>query len=250
MAEAGWRVMVQQSATVRLLKRLLPVLVVAALLIALFASGLHRQISFGTLQAHHAELSAFVEVNLVLAVVVYVLAYAFLTGISFPAASLVTLLGGFLFGWFLGTVLTVVGATAGATAVFLVARTSIGEALWERVKPFAGRMEEGFRDGEFNYLLFLRLLPVFPFWVVNLLPAFLGVKTGMYMLTTFVGIIPGTAVYNVIGDGLGEVFETGAEFSLENAVSTEIVVGLAGLAVISLVPVVVRKIRARRQDSG
>ena len=141
------------------------------------------------------------------------------------------------------------GATPCSAAVFLVARTSIGEALWERVKPFAGRMEEGFRDGEFNYLLFLRLLPVFPFWVVNLLPAFLGVKTGMYMLTTFVGIIPGTAVYNVIGDGLGEVFESGAEFSLENAVSTEIVVGLAGLAVIALVPVVVRKMRARRQDS-
>ncbi len=242
--------MVQQSTTVRRLRRLIPVLVVVALLIVLFASGLHREISFETLKAHHAELSAFVEGNLVLAVVVYVLAYAFLTGISFPAASLVTLLGGFLFGWVLGTVLTVVAATAGATAVFLVARTSIGEALWERVKPFAGRMEEGFRDGEFNYLLFLRLLPVFPFWVVNLLPAFLGVKTRMYVMTTFIGIIPGTTVYNVIGDGLSEVFETGAEFSLENAVSTEIVVGLAGLAVIALLPVVVRKIRARRQDSG
>lgn len=250
MAEAGWRAMVQQSTNLRRFRRLIPVVVVVALLIALFASGLHREFSYETLQAHHAELSAFVEGNLVLAVVVYVLAYAFLTGISFPAASLVTLLGGFLFGWLLGTVLTVVAATTGATAVFLVARTSIGEALWERVKPFAGRMEEGFREGEFNYLLFLRLLPVFPFWVVNLLPAFLGVKTRMYVMTTFIGIIPGTAVYNVIGDGLSEVFETGAEFSLENAVSTEIVVGLAGLAVIALLPVVVRKIRARRQGSG
>ncbi len=242
--------MVQQSTTVRRLRRLIPVLVVVALLVALFVSGLHRQISFESLQAHHSELGALVEGNLALAVVVYVLAYAFLTGISFPAASLVTLLGGFLFGWLLGTILTVVAATAGATAVFLVARTSFGEALWERVKPFAGRMEEGFRDGEFNYLLFLRLLPVFPFWVVNLLPAFLGVKTGMYMLTTFIGIIPGTTVYNVIGDGLGEVFESGGEFSLENAVSTEIVLGLAGLAVIALVPVAARKLKARRQDSG
>ncbi len=242
--------MAQQPTTVQRFRRLLPVLVVAALLVVLFASGLHRQISFENLSAHHAELSALVEGNLLLAVVVYLAAYAFLTGISLPAASLVTLLGGFLFGWILGTILTVVGATAGATVVFLVARTSVGEVLWERVKPFAGRMEEGFRDGEFNYLLFLRLLPVFPFWVVNLLPAFLGVKTGMYMLTTFIGIIPGTAVYSVIGDGLGEVFETGAEFSLENAVSAEIVVGLAGLAVIALAPLVVRKIRARRRNSG
>lgn len=242
--------MTQQSARRRRLGRVLPVLVVVALLAAFFATGLHRHVSFETLHAHHAGLQAFVDGNWVAAVVIYILAYAFLTGISVPAASLVTLLGGFLFGWFFGTVFTVVGATAGATVVFLAARTSIGDALWERVKPFAGRMEEGFRESEFYYLLFLRLLPVFPFFVVNLLPAFLGVKTRMYVVTTFIGIIPGTTVYSVIGDGLSEVFAEGAEFSLKNAVSTEIVVGLAGLAVMALMPIAVRKLQARRRRNA
>ncbi len=227
------------------LKRILPVLAVAALLAAFYAAGFHRHVTFATLQAHHGELAAFVDDNLAAAVLIYVAGYAFLTGISLPAASLITLVGGFLFGWLFGTVLTVTGATAGATAVFLAARTSLGEVLWERVRPFAGRMEEGFRRSEFSYLLFLRLLPVFPFFVVNLLPAFLGVKTRMYVITTFIGIIPGSAVYSVIGAGLGEILAGGGEFSLENAVSTEIVVGLAGLAVISLLPVAVRGIKAR-----
>ncbi len=227
-------------------RRLAPLAVVAGLLIAFFATGSHEHVSYEALRRNHADLRDFVAANFPAAVAVYILAYAFLTGISFPAASLFTLLGGFLFGWFLGAAFTVVAATAGATAVFLVAKTSFGEALWERVKPYAGRMEQGFREDEFSYLLFLRLLPAFPFWVVNLVPAFLGVRTRMYVVTTFIGIVPGTAVYAVIGDGLGEVLAEDGEFSIADAVSTEIVVGLAGLAAISLAPVVVKKIRARR----
>ncbi len=238
-----------------IVKRVIPAGIVVILLVAFFATGLHHHINFATLQANHADLAQFVQDNYVVSIVAYVCGYAILTGISFPAASLVTLLGGFLFGWFAGTIFTVIGATAGATMIFLIARTSLGEAMWEKVKPYAGRMEQGFRENQFSYLMFLRLLPVFPFWVVNLVPAFLGVKVRMYVLTTAIGILPGSAVYNIIGDGLSEVFAQGQEFSLENAVSTEIVVGLTGLAIISLVPIVVKRIRGRgsgqsQQSSG
>lgn len=225
------------------LRRLLPVGILIALLVAFFALGLDRYVSFDSLKANRDALQEFVARNLVLAALIYMLGYAVMTAASLPVATLVTLMGGFLFGAVGGTALTVVGATLGATAVFLAARTAFGDALRVKARPYIGRMEEGFRRNQASYMLFLRLMPVFPFFVVNIVPAFLGVRTRTYIVTTFLGIIPGTAVYNVVGAGLGAIFDRGDDFTVSSVVTPEIVIGLAGLAILSLAPVLFRRLK-------
>lgn len=232
------------------LRRFLPVAVLVALLAAFFAFGLDRYATFDMLKANRAALQELVARNLMLAALAYLCGYALLTAASVPVAVVVTVAGGFLFGAVLGTGLAVVGATIGATAVFLVARSAFGDALRIRARPYLGRMEAGFRRNQVSYMLFLRLMPVFPFFVVNIAPAFLGVRTGTYIVTTALGIIPATAVFGIIGAGLGGVFDRGEAFSVAGAVSPEIVIGLAGLAVLSLAPVVVRRFRDGPPDAS
>lgn len=232
------------------LRRLLPVAVLAAVLVAFFTFGLDRYVTFEALKANRAALQDFVARNLLLAALIYMLGYAVMTAASLPVATLVTLMGGFLFGVVGGTVLTVFGATLGATMVFMAARTAFGDALRVRARPYIGRMEEGFRRNEVSYMLFLRLMPVFPFFVVNIAPAFLGVKTRTFVVTTFIGIIPGTAVYNIVGAGLGSIFDRGEDFSVASVVTPEIVIGLVGLAILSLAPVVFRHVKHRRPSAS
>jgi uncharacterized membrane protein YdjX (TVP38/TMEM64 family) len=236
----------KQAGKTHWVKRLVPLAVLLALLVAFFATDLKNYASYEWLQANYMDLLFFVDQNRVAAVAIFILGYAVIVAASLPVATLITLMGGFLFGWFFGTLFTVIGATVGATILFLVARTSFGEALRRKVQPYIGKMEKGFRQDEFHYLMFLRLMPVFPFFVVNLVPAFLGVSTRMFVITTFIGIIPGTAVFNFIGSGMGEILASGEPFEPSEAASPEILIGLAGLAIISLAPIVWKKIKARR----
>ena len=229
-------------------KRLLPLAFLVVVLIAFFASGLNEYATFDTLKDNREALLAFVRDYFVIAILIYVVGYAFLTAASVPVASLVTIAGGFLFGSYLGTFMTVLAATIGATVLFLLARTAFGEPLRERVGPYIRRMEEGFQEDQASYMLFLRLVPVFPFWVVNLAPAFLGVSTRVFMVTTFVGIIPGTAVFTIVGAGLGSVFDRGESFSVDSVLTPEILAALAGLGILALVPIVVKKLRKRRAE--
>ncbi|TFG86785.1 MAG: TVP38/TMEM64 family protein, partial [Hyphomicrobiales bacterium] len=200
-------------------KRLVPLAILAAVLIAFFALDLDDYATFDTLKDTREALLGFVRDNFVLAILIYVVGYALLTAASVPVASLVTVAGGFLFGIWLGTFLTVLAATVGATVLFLFARSALGEPLRQRAGPYIRKMEEGFQENQVNYLLFLRLVPVFPFFAVNLVPAFLGVGTMVFAVTTFIGIIPGTAVYTIVGAGLGSVFDRGEEFSLDSVLT-------------------------------
>jgi uncharacterized membrane protein YdjX (TVP38/TMEM64 family) len=138
----------------------------------------------------------------------------------------------------------VIAATCGATVVFLIARTALGDSLRQKAGPAMRRMEAGFRENALNYLLFLRLIPVFPFWLVNLVPAFLGVPLATYVLATLVGIIPGSLVYASVGNGLGTVFEAGGRPDLGIIFEPEIILPILGLAVLAILPVAYKKIRA------
>ena len=231
-------------------KRVVPLALLIAILIAFFAFGLDKYATFDTLKDNREALLAFVRDNFVLAMVIYVAGYAVLTAASVPVASLVTVAGGFLFGIWLGTFMTVLAATLGATVLFLLARSALGEPLRRRAGPYIRRMEEGFRENQVNYLLFLRLVPAFPFFAVNLVPAFLGVGATVFAVTTFFGIIPGTAVYTIVGAGLGSVFDRGEEFSLNSVLTPEIIAALVGLGVLSLVPIAVKRLRRRSMRSG
>ena len=161
---------------------------------------------------------------------------------------MLSIAGGFLFGGLLGALYVVIGATIGATALFLIARSALGDSLRTRAGPWLAKMEAGFQENALSYLLVLRLVPLFPFFVVNLVPAFLGVQLWTYVLGTFFGIIPGALVFTYSGAGLGSVFDSDQPFSIGAVLTTEVVIALLGLALLSLVPVLY-KILLKRTSS-
>lgn len=228
-------------------RRLVPVAVLLAGLAAFFAFGLDRYLTFDTLRDHRAWLLATVNESALIAATAYILAYIAVVAFSLPGGAVMTIAGGFLFGRWLGTSYVLFAATAGAMILFLAAKSALGDPLRARAGPFMRRMEAGFRENAFSYLLVLRLIPAFPFFVVNLVPAFLGVPIGTYVLATFVGIIPGTFVYASVGSGLGAIFDSGKEFSVNSVLNAEIVTALVGLAILALLPVVYKKWRATRR---
>lgn len=239
-----------QPSTGRRLLRLAPLLLLAAGFVAFFAFGLDDYVGFESLRRHHEALAAWVAGNRALAMLAYVLIYAAIAAFSLPIASLVTLVGGFLFGVWLGGGLTVLGATAGSLVVFVAARTGLRESFAARAGGALRRMEEGFRANAFSYLLFLRLVPIFPFWLVNIVPALLGMRLGSYALGTLLGIAPGSFVYASVGSGLGALLETGRTPDLALVFEPEYLLPILGLAVLSLAPVVYRRWRGRRPPPG
>ena len=241
--------MTVDSPRAKLWKRLAPVAVLAALAVAVFAFGLDDYLTFEALREHRAALRGWVAEYGAVAALVYVLIYAAAVAMSLPGAVFMTLAGGFLFGAALGTVYTVAAATLGATAIFLIARTALGDSLRARAGPWMARLEAGFRGNALSYLLVLRLIPVFPFWLVNLVPAALGVPLGVFVAATAVGIVPGTFVFCLAGAGLGGVFDSGEAFSASTVLTPEIVAALLGLAALSLAPTLYKRAKARRGDS-
>ena len=228
------------------LRRLLPLLLLAVAVIAAFSSGVSDYFSIEALRAHRSTLNAFVAEQGSLAAVAFVAAYAATTLLFLPVGAVLTVVGGFLFGVVLGTAYVVVGATLGATTLFVIARSTLGSLFRAKAGPFLARMEAGFRESALSYLLVLRLIPLFPFFIVNLVPAFLGVSLRTYVIGTFFGIIPGTLVFVLAGAGLGSVFDGGGAFTVKSVLTPEILAGLTGLALLSLLPVVYKHLKARR----
>lgn len=221
-------------------KRLWLALAAVALLLALRFTGLGEFLSLDTLARHREALSGFVAANALLAGAAFVAVYAVAVALSVPGAVILTLTGGFLFGALLGTGLTVVGATIGATGVFLFARVLFGENALDRFGAPAQRLAEAIRRNAGSYLLVLRLVPLFPFFLVNLVPAFVGVRLPVYVITTFLGIIPGTAVFSLTGAGLGNILDAGGTLDLRSVLSPEILAGLLGLAALSLAAILLK----------
>ncbi len=227
-------------------KWLWPLVLLGAAVGVFFALGLDRYLAFEALRENRELLVAFVAQRGALAVFVYIAIYFTMMALPLPWASVLTLAGGFLFGAFLGTFYAVVGATIGATIIFVVAKTSLGDQLRARAGGALKKLEKGFRENAFRYLLVLRLIPFFPFFVINLAPAFLGVSTRTFVLATFFGIIPGTFVLSLAGSGLGSILESGDGFSVGAVLTPQMIGALVGLAVLALLPVVYTKIKAQK----
>jgi uncharacterized membrane protein YdjX (TVP38/TMEM64 family) len=227
-------------------QRMIPLLILAAGLVAFFAFGLDDYLTFETLRENRAWLLEKVAESAVLAALVYILLYIAVVAFSLPGGAVMTITGGFLFGQWLGTAYVIVAATIGATILFVAARTALGDVLRAKAGPFLQKMEAGFQENALSYLLVLRLIPIFPFFIVNLVPAFLGVSLRVFVIATFVGIIPGSFVYATVGAGLGSIFDSGETFSAGSILTPEIVTALVGLAILALLPVAYKKFRARR----
>lgn len=227
------------------LRRFLPLAVLAVGLIAVITLDLGQYLSIDTLRQHRAALTGYVAAHGIVASLVFMALYAVAVALSIPGAAVLTIAAGFLFGIVWGAVLVVTGATIGAVAIFLAARTAVGDLLRRKAGPTMKKLEAGFHANAFSYLLTLRLIPVVPFWLLNLVPAFLGVPLGTYTLATLIGIIPGTLVYVSVGNGLGATLEAGREPDLGIIFAPEILLPLLGLALLSLAPAVYKKLAGR-----
>jgi uncharacterized membrane protein YdjX (TVP38/TMEM64 family) len=226
-------------------KRLLPLLVLVAGLVVFFALDLHRYLSFEVLRDNREALLNWVRQNGLLAALVYMAIYAVAIAFSLPGGLVLSITGGFLFGTLWGSLYIVIGATVGATALFMIAKSALGDFLRAKAGPWLQKMEAGFRENALSYLLVLRLVPLFPFFVVNLVPAFLGVPLSTYVIGTFFGIMPGVFVFASVGAGLGSIFDKGETFSAAGILTPQIVIALMGLAVLALIPVIYKKMKAR-----
>ncbi len=227
--------------------RKLPILVILASAIG-GAVFLRDQVSFAALADNRTALLAFRDAHFVRASLGFIAAYFIIVGLSLPGATVATLTGGFLFGMFPGTAYNVVGASLGAIAVFLAARAGFGADMAAKVQSGNGpaaRLQSALRKNEWSALLVMRLVPALPFFLANLIPAFVGARLDRYAVTTVVGIIPGALVFTSIGAGLGEVFARGETPDLGVIFSPPILLPLLGLAALALLPVVIKSLRGK-----
>jgi uncharacterized membrane protein YdjX (TVP38/TMEM64 family) len=237
----------EEAAPPRLSIGRIAVLVLFLAAVALvFASGATRYLSLSALSENRLKLLSFVQTHGVTAPAAFMAIYVAAVALSLPGAVWLSIAGGFLFGPVFGTTFNVVAATIGATIVFLLARYVIGDVLRARAGPALQKMETGFRENALSYLLVLRLLPLFPFFLVNLVPAFLGVPLATFVVGTFFGIIPGALVYTLVGAGLGDALAAGADINPAAAIKQPTVIAaLAGLVLLSLIPVIYKKVKGR-----
>ncbi len=204
-------------------------------------------LSFQTLSDNREALLAWRDSNYLLAALAYIGLYIAVVSFSIPGAVFLSLGGGFVFGPVIGTLLTVTGATIGATAIFLAAKTGLGDALQAKLESNSegrlARMQAGLRENEISYLFLMRLVPAVPFWFANLAPAFLGVSLRHYIFTTFFGIMPGTAVYIWVGSGLGEVFAQGGTPDLGIIFEWPVLGPILALSALSALPILLKQFR-------
>ena len=234
----------------------------ACLMIGAYAFGLQEHLTLQNIAANREDLRSFIANNWALALLIYAAVYMVAVALSFPAAGLLTVIGGLLFGWLAGAIATVFAATTGATIIFLVAKTSLEKVLARKSGPLMTRIRAGFAQDAFNYLLFIRFVPLFPFWLVNIAAALAHLRLKTFVSATFLGIIPITIVFSFVGASLDSVIDAqrlayeeclaqnGAaachfDLSVSHLVTPQILIALGALGVVALAPVIIKKLMAK-----
>jgi uncharacterized membrane protein YdjX (TVP38/TMEM64 family) len=243
-------------------KRWLPVAVIISLMAVAYGLGVHEHISLQSIAANREELRHFIADNWLLALLIYMLVYACTIALSIPGATLLTIVGGLLFGWLTGAIAAIMAATAGATLIFLAARTSFEEALTRKAGGLVNRIQVGFTKDAFSYLLFLRLTPVFPFWLVNIAAALAQVRLKTFVSATILGIIPAGFALSFVGSGLDSLIDSqklaydaclaqspgtpcSFDLSASRIITPQILAALAALGVAALIPVLAKRLRTK-----
>jgi uncharacterized membrane protein YdjX (TVP38/TMEM64 family) len=247
------------------LGKLLPLVAILGAGILVFTMGWHRELSLEALAKHRAALDAFIKGNFTLALATYVGIYILAAALSLPGGLFLTVTGGILFGWLIGGLAASLGATVGATILFLVARSALGDFVRRKAGARVQKLAAGFQADALNYLLFLRLVPLFPFWLVNIAAALLGVGFATFVLATSFGILPATFAFAFVGSGLDSVLtaqehayqaclaaarpDCRLDFNLKAAVTPQLLLALTFLGVLAILPVLVKHWRSRRTAS-
>lgn len=217
--------------------KILPLAILLLGLGAFYYFHLEHFINFQALKLHRELLLNYIAHSFFIATIMFILIYIILVAISAPGAFILTIIGGFLFGPVLGTIFAVISATIGAVIIFVAARTALHDFLYKISAKWFQTFAQGFKSNAFSYLLFLRLVPLFPFWLINIVPAFFEVSARVFVVTTFFGIIPGTFVYVMLGNGLGEILDQGKVPNLNIIFEPAIFIPIVGLAILALLPI-------------
>lgn len=230
------------------IKRHLPLIAIAAVALLGFFT-LRDHLTFQALSDNREALLAFRDSHYAATLAVFMLAYVIIVAFSLPGATIATLTGGFLFATFPGALYNVTAATLGATGIFLAARWGLGAQLGDRLDHSQGlvkKIKDGIDENQWSMLFLIRLVPAVPFFVANLVPAFLEVPLHRYVISTFLGIIPGAVVYTSVGAGLGEVFERGETPDLGIIFAPHVIGPILGLAALSALPILLKALRGRK----
>lgn len=234
----------------RLVLRFGPAALVLVAVAVLLRSGLLGRLSLEGLRQSRGDLLAMVQAHPVQSLLVYILVYVASVALSLPTALLMTLTGGLLFGTWLGGSAAAVGCTLGATIVFLISRLTVGDMVEAKTGARVRALAEEIKKDAFFYVLTLRLIPVMPFWLTNVAAGLIAIRTTTFAAATLMGIWPVAVIYAGVGSGLGSLFESGSSFSLHTLITPRIALPLAGLAVLSVLPILYQRRRARGAQRG
>ncbi len=222
-------------------KFLLPAILVTGLVL-FFASGAHRYLSFEALAGSYSDIKQFVADRWIVSLCLYFALYFAAVALSLPIASLLTLSGGAILGWTAAPII-LVAATLGAFVVFFAARNLLHDWLKAKAGPFMAKLELGFQQNGFFYLLALRLIPAAPFWVVNIVPACVGMSASSFIIATFFGIAPGSLIYVWVAQGFDHVLSRGEVPNLSLLTEPQVILPLGALGVMALLPVLIKKFK-------
>jgi uncharacterized membrane protein YdjX (TVP38/TMEM64 family) len=225
---------------INFIKKYGAVAIILTLMVGFWVGGFGEYLTRDNFLAHKDAFQSYIVENYILSILIFICVYACIVALSLPFATLMTLAGGFLFGFVGGTIAVVTAATLGATIIFFIAKSSFGETLRARAGNIYNRIERDMNNNAVGYLLFIRLVPLFPFFVVNIVPALFNVKTRTYILTTFFGILPGTAVFVNVGRSLDQI-ENPADL-----VSPDIILAIALLGLFALIPTLYQKLKRKK----
>lgn len=225
------------------ISRLLPLVAIALLIALFFGLDGHHWLTLEKLAQHRQSLQDHVQGNLLSSLILFMLVYIVVVAASLPGAALLSLASGFLFGQWLGTGLVIIGATIGAVLLFLLVNTTLGATLKNKAGPWFHKISTGFQDNAISYMLFLRLIPIFPFFAVNVAGAMMGIRLSVFSFTTALGILPGSFVFVSAGVGLDAVLETG------EIINRQTQIAFIGLGLVSLIPIGYKMLSKRRRSS-
>lgn len=227
-------------------QRFLPLVVLLGLLAVVFANGWHEQLSINTLRDNQEALQTWVAENLLLAVLAYLVFYALAVSISVPGALWFTIGAGFLFGTLIGTGVAVIGATIGATIIFLAARFAFADWVRSRFGKYVEKLQDGFSQDAFTYVVILRLIPALPFFGINIATALLNVPIRAYFFGTLIGVIPGAYVYATLGSKISELTAAGEVPGFADLLTLDVIGAMIAFALLAILPWVYKRITGKK----
>lgn len=234
----------------RTILRFGPALLVVLAIVVLLRVGVVGRLSIDGLKASRGELLTFVHAHPGESLLVYVAVYVATVALSLPTALILTLAGGFLFGPWLGGTAAAVSCTLGAVIIFLISRLAVGDAVEAKAGPRVRALAEEIKKDAFFYILTLRLIPVMPFWLTNVAAALIAIRTTTFAVATLIGIWPVSVIYAGVGSGFGSLFDSGQPLSLHALVTPKVLAPAAGLAVLSVLPILYQRWRGRRGQNA